>query len=336
MKAVVIERPHLIRIGSIEKPKLLDNEVLLKPIRGGICGTDVHIYEGNFIGNYPVIPCHEFSGEIIEVGKTVEKFKPGDRVVVDPNIRCGICESCRNGKLNICKNSLALGVTSLGGFSELVNVPKNNAYKFESCSHGAAAFTEPLACVLYGQSRIKFFSGQQVIIWGAGAIGLLHLLVCKNIYNCDNITVVDYDEKKLELARKLGADNTIVSNTALSNKLYKNDYKWDIAIDATGSVKALSLLFKYLGRGGQALLFSVYKQKELLSISPFDIFLNDWKICGSLTYNNDFSSAVRILDKRIIQPEILIDRVIDFEEVPNVIKLMSEGTKFGKIQVKVN
>ena len=274
MKAVVIEKIDNIKSRNIDKPILRDNEVMIKPIRGGICGTDVHIFEGNFLGEYPVVPCHEFSGEIIETGKAVKYLKVGDKVIVDPNVKCGVCEPCKTGRINICENYSGIGVTRTGGFCECVNVPERNTYKFENCTHESAAFGEPLACVMYGQSRLDYTGGQSVIIWGAGAIGLLHLMTCMKVYGCNDVTVVDLDEEKLKIAKKIGAKNVVVADKNIEKKLSRiNNGKFDIAIEATGNINALQTMFKCLKRGAQALLFAVYDQKDKLTISPFDILL---------------------------------------------------------------
>ncbi|QSH42049.1 alcohol dehydrogenase catalytic domain-containing protein [Lentisphaerota bacterium ZTH] len=336
MQAVLIEDPGFITVDNIDCPQLADNEVQVKPRCGGICGTDVHIFEGNFIGSYPVIPCHEFAGEVVAAGKDVKRTKIGDKVIIDPNIRCGHCKPCRDGKLNICENFSAIGVTRPGGFGELVSVPEDNVYKFENCSFEAAAFCEPLACVLYGQSKLNYSDEQSVIIWGAGAIGLLHLMVCKNIYGCRDITVVDLCHKNLEKAARLGAKNTVLADSTLETALSEiNNGKFDLAIEATGNIKAANSLFNYLGRGGQALLFGVYDQKAKLTLSPFEIFINDWDIKGSLTYNYDFKAAVKALDDGVIKPEVLISRSISLAETPDVIKRMAFGERLGKVQVKI-
>jgi D-arabinitol dehydrogenase (NADP+) len=337
MKAVVINKPNDICVKDIEIPKLLTNEVLVKPIRGGICGTDVHIYEGDFIGTYPVVPCHEFSGEIVEVGEDVKYLKVGDKVIVDPNVKCGVCEPCRTGRINICENYSGVGVTRTGGFCEFVNVPERNVYKFENSSHEAAAFAEPLACVFYGQSRLNFTGEQSVIIWGAGAIGLLHLMTCLKVYGCSDITVVDLDEKKLAMAKEIGAKNVVIADENIEKKLSKiNNGKFDVAIEATGNINALQTMFKCLKRGAQALLFAVYDQKDKLTISPFDVFINDWKIVGSFTYNHDFLAAVRALDSGLIKSEILIEQSITLDEVPQIIEKMAKGARMGKVQVTIN
>jgi len=239
MKALIIQKPGHAEVKEVPDPVPENNEVLLRPMAGGICGTDVHIFEGNFIGEYPVIPCHEFAAEIVQVGRAVRGLKIGDSVAVDPNIRCGTCMYCRSNRINLCENYDAIGVTRPGGFADRVCVPAKNVYRLESHNYSAMAFAEPLACVLYGQSRLEFPKEGSVIIWGAGAIGLLHMIIAKHSYGSE-VTVVDVDPKRVTNARKLGAFETVLADdTHVKNLRSIHPDGWDIAIDATGSVKAV-------------------------------------------------------------------------------------------------
>jgi threonine dehydrogenase-like Zn-dependent dehydrogenase len=333
MKAVVIEKPNKVMLKEVPDPIPKANEVLIKPKVCGLCGTDVHIYDGNFIGDYPVIPCHEFAGEVAGLGKNVEGIKIGDSVAIDPNIRCGVCLACREGKVNICSNYEAVGVTRPGGFAELVCVPSRNIYKLKNPVYSDAAFAEPLACVLYGLSRLDIWPGSQIIIWGAGAIGLIHTVICKTLYGA-NLTIVDIDPNRVKRAIGLGLANVFVSDNALSMKLQNlKPQGYEIGIEATGCIEAAKQLFSHLRRGGQALLFGVYPKDMNLSLSPFEIFLNDWKIVGSFTYQHQFNQSVQIINDEKIKFNELADLKIKLEEVPEVLVELSKGKRIGKVQV---
>ena len=123
MKAVIIEKPGKVVIKNVTDPVPQPYEVLIRPYAGGICSTDVHIFKGNFIGSYPVIPCHELSAEVVDIGADVENLKVSDSTAIDPNIRCGQCTYCRDGEINLCEKYEAIGVTRPGGFAELLCVP---------------------------------------------------------------------------------------------------------------------------------------------------------------------------------------------------------------------
>lgn len=336
MKAIVVEKPGSVVLEEIADPEPAPDEVLLRPMFGGICGTDVHILEGNFLGKYPVIPCHEFSAEIVKVGTSVTNLAVGDSVVVDPNIRCGRCPHCLNGEINLCEHYEAVGVTRPGAFAELVCAPAKNVHTFQSIGYSAAAFAEPLACVLYGQSRLNIQQGAKVLVWGAGAIGLLHLQMCSRLRGAQ-VVVVDKDPTRVELARQLGAKEAVLSDESMEKALMKLESSgWDIVIEATGSVSVLNHSFRYLRRGGQALVFGVYPREVDLSIPAFDVFLNDWTIRGSFTYRNEFSEAVRILSARLIDVGALVDLQIPIERVPETLQRLAKHEKLGKVHVSLS
>ncbi len=336
MKAIVIEKPGYVVVQEVNDPDPAPDEVLLRPAVGGICGTDVHILDGDFLGNYPVIPCHEFSAKIIQAGHAVTHVAVGDSVAVDPNIRCGRCPRCLDGEVNLCEHYEATGVTRPGGFAELVSVPAKNVHVFSGCSFSSAAFAEPLACVLYGQNRLEIAPGTSVLIWGAGAIGLLHLQVCTRLRGAE-VVVVDQDPKRIAKAMELGAAKAIRYDDSIEKTLVKLKPKgWDIAIEATGSPSLLNTMFRYLRRGGQALVFGVYPRGASLSIEAFDVFLNDWTIRGSFTYRHEFARAVRILSSGLIDAEPLVSMQIPLEEVPVMLNRLVKGDRLGKIHVRMN
>ena len=335
MKAIVVEKPGTVVLKEIAEPEPAPDEVLLRPKFGGICGTDVHILEGNFLGKYPVIPCHEFSAVVLGTGASVTNLAVGDSVVVDPNIRCGRCPRCLNGEINLCEHYEAVGVTRPGGYAELVCVPVKNVHVFQGISYSAAAFAEPMACVLYGQSRLNIEPRARVLVWGAGAIGLLHLQICSRLRGAE-VVVVDKDSKRLELASRLGAKEVVLSDESTTQALKKLEPSgWDIAIEATGSVPVLNQAFRSLRRGGQALVFGVYPREIDLSVPAFDVFLNDWTIRGSFTYRNEFAQAIRILSSGLIDAGALVDLQISIEQVPETLQRLAKHEKLGKVHVSL-
>ena len=155
MKACRIIGKRKIEVTSIKIPKLKDNDILIKVKAAGICGTDVHIFKGDYFSSYPITPGHEFSGIVEKIGKNVTRFKPGDNVIADPNNFCENCYFCRINLQNHCENFEATGVTYDGAFAEYVAVPENSVFNIDGIPFDQAAFIEPLACVVYGQQRIN-------------------------------------------------------------------------------------------------------------------------------------------------------------------------------------
>lgn len=181
MRAAVFHGPHDIRLSEVTVPEPQKGWVLIKVKACGICGTDVHINEGEAPAISPVILGHEFAGEVVAVGSGVTRLSIGDKVAVDPNIACGQCPQCRAGKVHLCDRLQAIGVTLNGGFAEYCMVPEVQAHRFEEgLSFVEAAMVEPVACCLHGIDLAGMRAGESVAIFGAGFIGLilLQLGVC--------------------------------------------------------------------------------------------------------------------------------------------------------------
>jgi len=335
VKAVVIKQPGDVKVAELPDPIPKPDEVLIHPRVCGVCGTDIHIFQGDFIGNYPVIPCHEFAGEVLALGENVRGIKIGDAVTVDPNIRCGVCDYCRRGEINLCEKYDAVGVTRPGGFADLVCVPAQNVYQMGNNDFTAGAFAEPLACVLYGQSRLHITPGTNVLIWGAGAIGLLHMMTLQHLYKSE-VTIIDREPERLQRAEDQGAKVVLLADKSLEKELKKRLLKgWDIGIDATGNPDAVRMMFNHLRPGAQALLFGVYPKRESMQVSLFQLFLNDWKIFGSFTYRDQFKDAVIMLSSGFIDASLLVDQSVKLHELPQVLRQMADGQVNGKVHVLI-
>ncbi len=174
MLAAIFEETNYIHLGTENLPKLSANEILLKVNACGICGTDFHIYEGKAPARRHVILGHEYAGEVVEVGTEVQTFKVGDKAAVNPNIHCGYCQYCKAGKINLCENLKALGVTQNGGLAEYSVVPISQAYLIpKDFSIQSAAFAEPLSCCVHGIEQAGIKLNDTVAVIGCGTIGLL-------------------------------------------------------------------------------------------------------------------------------------------------------------------
>src|SRR5699024_8954685 len=172
MKALVIEKPYTAAVKEVPYPTVGADDVIIKVESVGICGTDVHIFQGEFLSPYPIIPGHEFSGTVHEVGENVQDVHVGDRVTADPSLFCGHCEFCLTNRGNQCENWGAIGNTVDGSMAEYVRVPSRNVVKIPaSMTFPEAAFIEPMACVVHAMNRLQMHVGDKVILFGAGAMG---------------------------------------------------------------------------------------------------------------------------------------------------------------------
>jgi 2-desacetyl-2-hydroxyethyl bacteriochlorophyllide A dehydrogenase len=207
MRAVVWEKPGELKVTDVADPAPGHGELVVQVGACGICGTDLHIADGEFPPTpYPIIPGHEFAGRVVAVGDGAGgEWRGGERVAVDPSLFCGRCPACHAGRGNLCANWNAIGDTVNGAFAEYVTVPAANAYRLpDSVDDQQGALIEPLSCAVHGLRRIGPVLGEDVLLIGAGTMGLL-LLQLLNRAGARSVTVVDRKATRLEVAKAAGA-----------------------------------------------------------------------------------------------------------------------------------
>jgi 2-desacetyl-2-hydroxyethyl bacteriochlorophyllide A dehydrogenase len=334
MRAAVLEAAHKLVIrDDVAEPSIGPKDVLVRAKACGLCGTDVHIVEGDFFPTYPLIPGHELAGEIVRVGDEVRDLRPGDRVMVDPTVTCEECHFCMINRQNHCLSWNAVGVTQNGGFAELVRVPAKNCYRFENVSFEEAAFCEPLACVVFGQDRARIDLGSEVLIMGAGPIGQLHLQACR-ANGAASITVVDAVESKLALARTCGADHIVMADNAQESKLRAiARYGFDVVIDATGVAKVMQASLKFVKSGGKYLVFGVCGPSDAIELSPFEIYRRDLEIIGSFAIRRTYDRAFKLMESGVVDVKPLIHEAMPLDELPRGLDMMKRGTAKMKLQI---
>lgn len=333
MKAAVLEAVKKVAIRDVPEPVIGPRDVLVRAKACGICGTDVHIWEGDFFPTFPLIPGHELAGEVAKIGAQVEDLKVGDRVMVDPTVTCEECHFCMINRQNHCLRWNAVGVTRDGGFAEYVRVPAKNCYRFERVSFGEAAFCEPLACVVFGQDRARIDIGSEVLILGAGPIGQLHLQASR-VNGAAAVTVVDVVESKLQMAKDEGASETVIADNALETKLKKiAPYGFDVVIDATGVAKVLSDSLKFVKNGGKYLVFGVCGPHDKVEISPFEIYRRDLEIIGSFAIRRTYDRAFKLMEHGAVNVKKLIFEALPVEDLPRGLDMMKHGKAPMKLQV---
>jgi 2-desacetyl-2-hydroxyethyl bacteriochlorophyllide A dehydrogenase len=338
MKAAVLEAVKKITVRTdVAEPTIGPRDVLVRAKACGICGTDVHIWEGDFFPTFPLIPGHELAGEVVLVGAEVAELglglAPGDRVMVDPTVTCEECHFCMINRQNHCLHWNAVGVTRDGGFAEYVRVPAKNCYRFANVSYGEAAFCEPLACVVFGQDRARIDLGSEVLVIGAGPIGQLHVQACR-ANGAASVTVVDVMESKLDLAREHGASDVVIADNAQEDKLRKiARYGFDVVIDATGVAKVMQNSLKYVKNGGKYLVFGVCGPHDTIEISPFEIYRRDLEIIGSFAIRRTYDRAFKLMEHGRVKVEKLVHEAMPVEELNRGLDLMKRGAAGMKLQV---
>jgi D-arabinitol dehydrogenase (NADP+) len=315
MKSVVINKPKEIYIMEKEIPEPGTGEVLIKVMASGICGTDLHIYRGEYLGDYPVIPGHEFSGDVAAIGSQVTRFKPGERVAVEPNIACDNCEHCLNNRQNFCLNWEAIGVTLPGGMEEYVVAPEKAVFSVGDLPYEQAAFMEPLSCVVHGIERSHIDLGNKVAILGAGPIGDLILQMAR-LQGATHIIMLENNPGRAGLAGQLGADQVVNR----MEDLQPNGY--DVVIDATGVIPAMNRAVDFARHGGTVLLFGVPPSGKNMEVEAFKIFQKGLTLLSSYTSVRNSFQAVRLLQTGQVQVEPLISHRLPLKELSRALEMI--------------
>lgn len=318
MLATIITDVNTCQTAEVPTPIPALDEVRIRVMASGICGTDIHIFRGEYLGVYPIIPGHEFSGVVDAVGSSVNRFKPGDRVAVEPNIPCDNCFHCLHNRHNYCLNWQAIGVTRPGGMAEYVTAPEKAVFDIGDLDFEYGAFMEPLSCVLHGLTRLDLTLAERILILGAGPIGILLLQVIR-LQGASMVTVVEKNQERCKLAAELGADSV---HTSLDN-LLRDEY--DAVVDATGSIPMMSKTIDYVRHGGKVLLFGVPPVDQQMEIKAFPIFRKGLTILSSFTSLRNSYQALALLKTKKIILEPLISHRLPLEEFQRGIELIEQG-----------
>ena len=330
MRAAVVTAPGDFSIQTCPDPSPGPGEIIVAPRAVGICGTDLHILDGEFPpAPYPLIPGHEFAGEVVAIASDVDGVSVGARIAVDPSLFCGHCIYCQRQRGNLCENWGATGDTVNGAFAGLVAVPVRNAYAVpEAMSWGAAALVEPLACVVHGLRRLAMPAGSDLLIVGAGTIGLL-LLQAARRSGAAEVSVIDTDPARRALAEKMGADSVTAT---LDEVLGARQAGFEYAIDATGVPAAAQTALSSLGRGGTMLVFGVAPADARLPLSQFKVYNEEITIIGSMAVLNTFEPAMRLLGSGAIDVETMLTHTLPLEQFATAVQLVRDR-KGLKIQI---
>jgi len=299
VKAAIWEAPGELRIGERDDPAPGHGELVVKVGACGLCGTDVHIADGEFPpAPYPLVPGHEFAGEVVAVGPGADGWAEGARVAVDPSLFCGRCEYCRAGRGNLCADWNAIGDTVDGAFAEYVKVPAANAYALpDELDFRAGALIETVSCTVRGMHRLAVRPGESALVVGAGTMGLiLQQLILRA--GATRVAVVDTNEGRLGLAERLGADAVATSAADIG--------EFDLAVDATGAPSAIEAAFGALRRGGRLMVFGVASGDATVSLSPFRIYNDELTVLGSMAVLHSFGPAVELMAAGAIDAKAML------------------------------
>ena len=329
MKAVVIERPHEVGILGIDDPAPGPEDAIVRVEACGVCGTDIHVLEGDFAPTrYPIVPGHEFCGEVVATGAEVRNLKLGDFVAVDPSLPCGKCYFCRLGRGNLCENWNAIGVGSAdGACAEFVRVPAANAFLVPAdVPRRWGTLIEPLSCAVRGFDQINLRLASSYLIYGAGTMGLLLAQLAAHA-GASMLDVVDINPARFDLALRLGADRVAGSADDLEQLR-----GWDVVIDATGAVPAIEDGLRRVKRGGTFLVFGVASVDATARFSPFRVYNDEINIIGSMAVLHSFERARDLLVKGVIDCNAMLTHRYSLDAYLTAIDTFRKGDGL-KVQV---
>ena len=319
-------------VTDLPTPHAGPGELVLRNQVCGVCGTDVHIYHGepgSADVNPPVVLGHEYSGEVVEVGKGVTGFAVGDHVTVDPNIYCGHCAYCQNGKKQLCPSMEAIGVTRDGGFAQYSRIPAAQAFKLEpTVPWEAAAMAEPLACCLHGIDLAGIQVGDKVCVVGAGAIGLLMVQLAK-LSGASQIVLSEPNEKRRQVGLQLGANAAIDPTRPDSQEVFAQvlDGGANVVIECVGNVPAVKSAFQFAGKGATVLLFSVPKVDATFDLPLFDVYKKELTIKGSFVNPDTHARAVALINSGKVDFDPIITHRFTLDQLPEAIAMqMSDAS----------
>ena len=331
MKAGFYLGNHTYEVKEIKDRKPVDHEVKIEVAWCGLCGTDIHKFEGKNGASVvvpPIILGHECSGIVTEVGENCENFKPGDRVACDPSWGCGRCEWCKKGYQNFCIHRH--GVAK--GFAEYVYPSEENVYKIDhSLDLEDAAFTEPLSCVLHGMDLLNIESGSNIVMYGMGSIGSLMLQLLK-LTAPKNLIVVEREENKQELAIELGATKACTDQEIeeIADKL-----NVDYVIECIGLKNTMEQAIYIAGKRAKVLLFGLGDPEENVSFNQFEAYTKELSIYTSYLNPHTSRKAISLLESGVIDTKKIISARLSLEEMGEELKTKKYSRK-GKVMVSLS
>jgi 2-desacetyl-2-hydroxyethyl bacteriochlorophyllide A dehydrogenase len=329
MRAAVYEGNGRLVIRDVPDPVAAPGEVIIEVEACGVCGTDVQIIgmPPGHPSSPPVILGHEFVGRIVALGPDATGMAVGTRVVVDPDPKCGDCESCRAGRPANCTRVVALGVHRAGALARCVAAPVGSVYRIDDAVPAEqAALVEPLACVLNGTNRAGLRPGEAAVVFGAGAIGCLFVAIFRAA-GASQIIVVEPSASRTEVARAIGADIVVTPDDWAAQHDTLLPAGAEVVVDAVGSLLPESIEAAALG--GRIVVFGMNGNARP-AVHQIEIVEKGVTIIGSFISNYTFPAAIRLIEGGSLDLAPLISGVLPLDETVSAIERLrsGDGVKF--------
>ncbi len=327
MKQEVMTNPGEIIFREVDVPEVGDDQVKIKMMNIGICGSDIHVYHGKHpFTKYPVTQGHEVSGEVVELGKNVTRLNVGQKVTVEPQVYCGKCYPCRHGKYNLCEKLKVMGFQTTGMASEYFVVDESKVTEIpDEMSYEHAAMIEPLAVAVHAVKQMGDVNGMNVAVLGAGPIGNLVAQTAKGM-GAANVMITDISELRLSIAKKCGVDFCVnTKDNDFGNAMIENfgPDKADVIYDCAGNNITMGQAIKYARKGSVIVLVAVFAGMATIDLAVANDHELDIK--STMMYrHDDYVDAIRLVNEGKVNLEPLVTKTFPFEKYLDAYKFIDE------------
>jgi len=335
MRAITFRAAGELALEERPEPAPGHDEVLVETAAVGICGTDIHVFDGEFDGTrFPLVPGHEATGVVVAIGPGVRdggrELAVGDHVAVNPSTTCGACEFCLNGRSNLCRAWNGLGVVaSDGAAQQMFTAPGTNVFKLKpSTDLYHAALIEPLACAIRGWDLLPRRIGDHVLVYGSGTMGLLMAQLAPRA-GAASVTIVDINADRLATATAVGIADRYTSVEEAERR------EWDVVIDCTGNIRAIEDGLTRVKAGGVFQNFGVAPVGTAALYQPFRIYRNEISVVGSMAVLNSFGRAVEMFEAGAIKSEPMISHAFSLDDYSTALQMFRDGAG-RKLQIRPN
>ena len=324
----VMTAPGVIEFREIEKPTPKAGEILVKIMEIGVCGSDIHVWHGEHpFTSYPVTQGHEVSGEIAEIGEGVEGFQVGQKVTIQPQVVCGKCHPCRNGKYNLCEELKVMGFQTTGVASEYFAVDAKKVTLLpDTMSFDEGAMIEPLAVAVHAIRKFGDMKGMKVAVLGAGPIGILVAQAAKGM-GAESVLITDISDVRLQKAKECGVDFCVNTREADFGEALVEAFgpdKADVIYDCAGNNTTMGQAIRYARKGSTIILVAVFAGMATVDLAV----LNDHELDLNTTMmyrNEDYIEAIELVRDGKVQLQPLVSKHFAFRDYAEAYRYIDEN-----------
>jgi len=337
MQAARLNAIGAMRIENVPQPVPGPGELLVRLAATGICGSDRHMFRGEYPTALPVTLGHEFCGIVEARGEGAGRIPIGAKITGDPNIACGHCPACRMGRPNLCYNLTAIGVFRDGGFADYLVMPEGQAFELPAdLDPIRGAFSEPLACCLHGLDVARIVPGNSVAVLGGGVIGMLMVQLAR-LAGAQTVVLSTRQQPRRQLALEIGATHAVDPGTGALVEAIAGPHGIvpggvDVVLECAGVPETFGQSLALARRGGAVVIFGVMPQGEIVGVEPFDLLFRELRVEGAYLNPQTHARAAAMVASGVLELDRLVSRTISLAELPGV---LGAPPAFGEIKTMV-